>query len=145
MQWLIDIVLEAVAALGYATETWVEDKGYLTSTYVHRGDPDDYDVVEGDMVDDNNWHELDLSAIVPEGAKAVHLVVMTMFGAVGRGLFLRNTSQIQPYNAAYCISTVGSVLQYFDITQSLDVNRKIDYKIEPTNIFILITVRGWWL
>lgn len=131
MQWLIDLVIEAIG---------------IPPTYVHRGDPADWDFILGDLTTDDAWHELDLSAIVPEGASAVHLHVVVNNANVAAVIQFRDTSQSDVYNVAFCKQFVAAVSNHYDIVQKIDSNRKIDYNAVTVGwAGLYISVRGWWL
>lgn len=113
--------------------------------YVHRGDPNDWDFDTADFTIDDNWHELDLSAIVPENAKAVHLLVVINNSIAAKFINFRHTSQANVSNLVSCKVKVADISDWFDIVQALDSDRKIDYYVSTVGwTFIGIVVRGWW-
>lgn len=60
--------------------------------FVEREDADAYDFLESDLTMDADWHDLDLSAVVPEGAVMIILHVRYQRSvAVGRLEFIGKT------------------------------------------------------
>lgn len=51
--------------------------------YVDRGDSTNWDFVQTDFIQDGVWHDLDLSSIIPEGTRVVHLLVLVRDDLVG--------------------------------------------------------------
>jgi len=134
MQWLIDIVLEAVAKVGY-----------LTTGFVNRGDPAVPDWGEGDLIVDTDWHELDLSAIVPEGAKGVLFKALGRHAAFGKRFELRPHGHAQTQNICEIQTLVAGAFHHADWVCPCDGDRKIDYMLEtPAWITVILTVKGWW-
>lgn len=130
MQWLIDMVIEAIG---------------IPPTFIDRGDPDqpDYDVTE--LTKDATWHELDLSGIVPEGATAVTLSILIHAAAVQNQLYFRRAGNSEALNIAAITSTVVGLIQTNDFIVAVDENRKIEYNLTALNWnIIFITVKGWW-
>jgi len=91
-EWVIYIIKEWVLAQLYATEAWVTAKGYLTTGFVRRVSQADYDWTDITLVEDGNWRELDCSAIVPAGAKAILFQVQIRNSAIDKRLRLRYPS-----------------------------------------------------
>ncbi len=135
MQWLIDIVLEAVAALGY-----------LTTSFVDRGDVGAWDFTHADLTKDNYWHDLDLSAIVPAGTTAVQLRVQIKDDSIARAIIFRKKGHTGFWNIARLRIQVANVEIEGDIMVPLDNDRKINY-LATGAVWTLIgiSVRGWWL
>lgn len=113
--------------------------------YEDRGDPAAYDFDEGDLTTDGTWRDLDLSGIVPAGAKTVQLFVIVIDDTVGRNFQFRKNGNSNEYNHTVARSYVANVASYCDMTVSCDTDRKIEYK--ASNVAwsgIGIVVRGWW-
>lgn len=112
--------------------------------YVDRGDPSAYDLQKAGMVIDGNYHEWDLSSIVPAGAIAVHLEIQFDHAAVGKSVMFRKNGNSNFYNRLAQLSQVADVDIHFDGFVSLDATRKIEYTTS-TGTFgnIAIVVRGW--
>jgi len=119
---------------------------YLTASYVDRGDPATSDFTENDLINDNLDHPLDLSAIVPAGAKAVNLLVYIKSPTVDNAVLLRKNGNIYTNNEVRCRTQAANVRIGFDVTCAVAEDRKITYKIAAiTWGFIRINVKGWWL
>lgn len=135
MQWLIDLIKE-----------WVIAQGYLTTSYIDRGDPPIPDFDKFDFIPDDAWHELDLSGIVPAGAVAVALSVILQNIAAGRVMNFRKAGNTGAYNASRNHIDVATLFIVNDNVVSVDADRKIEYYLStPGWITIGITVKGWWL
>lgn len=146
MQWLIDIVKDWIESVPYATEAWVEAKNYLTTGYVDRGDPAVPDLNTGDLDKDGTWHTLDLSSVVPAGAKAVHLYLILFDDAVGSLISFRKNGNNFNSNISVMSTTVASVIEYGEIICALDSGRNLQYKVSNvTWLAITVTIKGWWL
>lgn len=135
MQWLIDIV-----------KAWIEAQGYLLTSFVDRGDPAAYDFTKLTLTSDGTWHVMDLSAIVPAGAKAVTLRSDLWNADVGIHLRMRTLGNTNLYNVSSAITQVAGIIIYNDHIIPLDTDRKIEYIMPSTTwIAVNITVKGWWL
>ena len=130
MQWLIDIICTKCGIVG---------------GYADRGDPVSADYDKGDLIRDNNWHEMDLSAIVPSGVKAilVHIRLLSVMG--GKVFRLKKLGTSGSYNTAITSTHVSNINDYADKIVSLDDDRKIEYRtsLDPWTV-IQVTVKGWW-
>ncbi len=168
MQWLIDIIKEWIQAQGYALESWVLAKGYateawvaaqifvlfswvvdqhyLTTSFVDRGDPAAHDFIKTDFTRDGAWHELDLSGIVPAGAKAVSLALTIRSSTVMALCKFRTKGNANEINRSMAWTQVANIWVGNDLVVPLSSDRKIEYNI--ANIvwtFIKLNVKGWWL
>jgi len=122
--------------------------------YVDRGNkapPPDFD--QNDLTQDNAWHDLDLSAIVP-AAGANHLVYIQLYVIAldpASLLTFRQTGNAGEFvneNASKTSVPVALKRGYKTIQVVLDATRKIEYKslAEPYDFTtIQMTVRGWWI
>lgn len=112
--------------------------------YVNRGDPAVPDFTDTDLIIDNNWHELDLSAIVPE-AGANHLVHLRIdFGGTGATLegWLRERGNANTENAERYITRDEATHSRSGLVMT-DTQRKIQYRVWIGMNTFNITVRGW--
>ncbi|MCK5616725.1 hypothetical protein KAR91_83460 [Candidatus Pacearchaeota archaeon] len=135
MQWLIDIVQE-----------WIVAEGYIKTSFVDRGVAGDYDFDKGDLTEDGNWHNLDLSSIVPAGAKAVLIRGVVEDNLIGIEFLLRSHETPSTHNVSAILTQVAFVGMALDMIVHLDSNRIVEYK--ATNTIwseIGLTVGGWWL
>jgi len=113
--------------------------------YVDRGDPAAVDYEKEDLTIDGAWHELDLSAIVPAGAKAVLFASRCEGNAVNWKICIRKKGNTNTVNQA-CLETIrANVTRYRTGTVAVDVNRKVEYNADNQAWTTLsLTVRGWW-
>lgn len=103
--------------------------------YVDRGDPAAPDFGNGDFTKDSNWHELDLSAIVP-AAGANKLVYITAT-VTGDTIEFRKPGNSNAVNTLYINAVESGWVQ-------MDADRKIEYKVVPAAGTIAgFAVRGW--
>lgn len=134
MQWLIDIAIEAM-------ENWFA----LYGGYHHRGDPVNPDFNHTNLTLDGAYHELDLSAIVPEGAKAVYLKVQVINQGVQQGFEFVRHGMVHKHVALLQVTQVAGVGITLCGAVAVDEDRKVDYWFQAGNwTAILITVCGWW-
>lgn len=111
-----------------------------------RGDPSSVDFAIGVLTVDAAFHDLDLSAIVPDGTTAVLLNVQVTSSAAGGVMDFRKKGNSNSINIGRVITQVGSVLNSVDIVVPCSTARVIEYKVSggvswtPINI----TVKGYW-
>lgn len=135
MKWLIDLIAEKViATIG------------IPPVFIDRGDPAAKDFVIGDLTTDDSLHTLDLSGIVPAGAKAVLLEVLITGEFLGKRILFRKKGNTNLHNVML-IRTQGAhvIIEMMGVV-AVDAERKIEYKAH--NIVwdaIDIVVCGWWL
>lgn len=157
MQWLIDIIYEKMLAAGFATQifvfgqidlvkAWVMAWNFLQTSYVHRGDPIGHDFDKTDFITDYTWRTLDLSSLVPAGAKAVLLLNDIKDNTIGMTFFMRRNGQSYAKNNSGITTQVANHYFRGSVVVALDENRIIEYRASAgTWDFIFLTVRGWWL
>jgi len=113
--------------------------------YIYRGDPAAADFDQTDFTDDNAWHDLDLSNIAPEHAKAVDVSFIFINSASSKIGNFRRKGQTNIHNSAVIASNVPNLPQATDLTIALDPNRKIEYRLDAGGwSYIRFTVKGWW-
>lgn len=114
--------------------------------YVDRGDPSAYDWETGDLTLDGNWHELDCSGIVPEGAKAIHFKVVVQDDADGNGFQIGKNDNSNRLNTLLAISVATNVTQAADGLVTCDNSKKVEYKATNTTwTLVQLLIRGWIL
>lgn len=130
-------------ATGLATVS--EGRKYLCHGFVDRGDPAAQDFTLVFFTQDNAWHDIDLSAIAPAGAKAVSLSIIVTSQGVGRSIKLRTKSNINDKNISSVFGGAVGVPAGGDYTCPLDESRFLQYKMLTDSFtFISFTVKGWW-
>lgn len=116
-----------------------------TSCYVDRGDPATFDYAIGDLTEDDAWHDLDLSAIVGTGAKAVHLLVVYTADTVAKSAKFRKNGNSNELNISDARCQVANVSVTGDFVVALDTNGVIEYYLDSTETTACnILVRGWF-
>lgn len=114
--------------------------------FTDRGDPGASDWLLGDLIEDNAYHDLDLSAIVPAGAKAVLLFTWYKATAVAKAIYFKTKGNVNAI-AVSANRTVAAGLHHLqDHVVACDENRVIEYKMNsPESDYVDIVVKGWWM
>lgn len=113
--------------------------------YVDRGDPaaNDYDV--GDLTTDATWRDIDLSGIVPSGAKAILMKTTLKSGGATDKIRYRLKGNVNEINACGCESLRANVGRTRLGIVSIDANRVMQYNADNIAWTALsFVVRGWW-
>lgn len=115
----------------------------LGDTYVDRGASEAWDFSLVDLTCDNTWRELDLSSIVPAGAKEVKIRLRLRATAIDEYVIFRQNGVITIYNIAAQRTVVANVVHDVNVEVSCDTNRVVEYlgslNVSHADIFI----RGW--
>lgn len=110
-------------------------RGYFTA----------HDFETEDFIADATWYELDLSAIVPAGAKFVFVKVTLIDAAADSLLNLKkNGEPVDTKNTVACRTMVADIANYIIFLVECDADRKIMYEateVEWTGIYL--NVLGW--
>lgn len=122
--------------------------GEINSTYgfYHdRGDPNAYDYDLGDLTEDNNWHDLDLSGIVPVNTKAVVLFVNYRASVADVGAFFRKNGNTFDKSKSGVRAQVANIYSDEQFMIACDGDRKVEYTLaSPQTNRCNITVLGWF-
>lgn len=113
--------------------------------YVGRGDPSTVDFDKDDLTQDGNYHDLDLSAIIPKNIKLLilRLTVNTLEASIS-GMF-RTKSNSNEINVEQFYTLVGGNPRYFTFLLSPNSSRIIEYKLGSASWSVCnITICGWW-
>lgn len=108
------------------------------------GELADYHFKLADFTRDGNWHELDLSSIVPTGTKVVLLYISVGDNVAGSYLYLRKKGQTNIYNLSQYVTQVADkAYGHFDLLFCSS-----DYKLEYLAgngdfTAINMVVKGW--
>ena len=117
----------------------------LVDMYVDRGDPLNYDFEIGNFTQDNAWHTLDLSSIIPLGAKLILFDFDFTNTSANRHIELRKNGQSNNKNHAEVHTRVAAQDDHAIMVVAPDGNRIIEYKISTAGWSVIsTTVRGWW-
>lgn len=134
MQWLIDLIKE-----------WIIAQGYLTTSYVDRGDPAADDFTAIDFTRDGTWYTLDLSGIIPANVKAVSLSFITLSGLAGKRARFRTLGNANEFNISLVGIQVANMLIGHDLIIAPDADGKIEYKLDAGGwAIVTLNVKGWW-
>jgi hypothetical protein len=114
-------------------------------SFVDRGDPAVVDYDQTSLTSDGNYHDLDLSVIVPAGAKAVLLAVYYKHATPGSYIRLRKNGYTNANNAATLVAQVNGVFAIGDFIISCDENRFIEYACTAGTVETDIIVKGWFI
>ena len=118
----------------------------LTTSFVDRGDPsvDDFNLLS--FTTDKTWRDLDLSSIVPTGAKVVLLKALILDDAAGSYIFFRKNGNSNGIAAGGVYTQVANITTMTDINCACDTNRVIEYMaLDTTFTAIYVSVKGWWV
>lgn len=130
MQWLIDLIIEAVS-------------DYFG--YHFRGDPTAFDFTIGDLTIDNAWHDLDLSSIIPEGVRAINMITNIRGTAAQVRVAFKRGGQVNDYNMCSIWTQKINVKIGGSFPIAVDENRIMQYKIANATINICgLCIAGWW-
>lgn len=108
-----------------------------------RGDPVAYDFTKPDFTIDSAWHDLDLSAIAPAGAKVIWLSV-GVSSSGNAAVFFRKKGNANAFNIQRAIGIAANVLAY-SLPVFCDTNRFVQYYVENSGVWtsINVSVTGW--
>lgn len=138
--------LENIGAVTIAAGQW----GYLGDMtgrpgMTHRGDPAANDFTVGDFTTDGGTYDLDLSGVVPAGAKTALLKITLEDDAVASYIQITKNG-FSNWPSANLLRTIVANVPHDDMfVVPLDGDRKAQYRATNT-VFttITITVVGWW-
>lgn len=121
--------------------------GRVVESYISRGDPvvevPDYTVAS--FTKDGAWHDLNLSALVPAGAKIIRVSGSVTDDAVGSLLWLRKKGSASSYTGSTVRTNVANLAADYQFALECDENRVIQYLASNvTWVTIYLTVLGWW-
>jgi len=113
--------------------------------FVDRGDPADYDYAKEDLTIDGAWHDLDLSAIVPEKAKAVFIAGHLEGPAVDWAIKFRKNGNTNEIVHGGMETLRAGVERHRSSIIALDDNQVIEYNVDNQAWTTLdLVVKGWW-
>ena len=113
--------------------------------FIDRGTRSSADITSWAL--DSTWHDLDLSAIVPAGAKAVLLHAYIAASAAGMMVRFRKKGYTTSAecNCSDLWTQVKDIRIYADLVVPCDTDRKIQYWATNAGITELAaTIGGWW-
>lgn len=113
--------------------------------FVNRGDPATVDIVYTSLTRDNTWRVLDLSSIVPVGAKLLLLRIAFSGSDSIYPVGFRTYGNSNVANRASVLNQVAGKQAHADIWVYCSTDRKIEYMMHTTTTLCNITVAGWFL
>lgn len=114
--------------------------------FVDRGDPAAYDFTVGDFDTDGDPHELNLSSIVPAGAKAVLLALQIYDNETETYIEFRKNGNSNWINQSCVYIFVASLWHHFDLICPIGADRLLSYKTSINAFtYINLVVKGWWI
>ena len=117
---------------------------HFSLNYIKRGDPSVYDFTKEDFITDLQWHDLDLSNVVPEGTKLVRMKIKMVSSSLG-GISFREKGNINEINQATIKIQVSNIYYYEEFDVNCDSNRKIEYLASDVPWTVIdIIIRGWF-
>jgi len=138
---------ELTEATGFLLQAIRKFYNYISGggmQYVDRGDPANVDFSIGDFTTDGNWHDLDLSSIVPTGVNSIHFRVIITDDVAGSVLMFRKKGNTNERNIGAIRTQVANVNNESDFFITPDSNRIIQYKTSAVTFSLLnFIVRGW--
>lgn len=118
----------------------------VAGQYIDRGDPSTGDYVVGNFTSDNTWRNLDLSSIVPVGAKAVLLRITIQGDVAGKALQFRKNGNSNTSNSVIARTIVANGTITYDFTVACDSGRVVEYLGSDGITWSKqnVTVGGWY-
>jgi len=112
--------------------------------YVSSGDSDSFLFEKEDFNLDGNWNDLDLSAIVPVGAKVVHFNLIIGHLSAAQIIIFRKKGHTFIHNEVITYTQVNSKIISHSFFVGCDTDRVVQYKaLDPTWIVVDLYVHGW--
>ena len=102
------------------------------SKHFVREDPDIYDVSVGDLTIDGDWHDLDLSGIIPKNTKMVLLRVRAKEGTGLKSFFFREKGIRNEPNTSVGITMGANIFYYGSHHVAPNSEGNIQYLIFPS-------------
>lgn len=132
---------------GMTVQKWYEEAYEYTKIQgiaFNREDPAAWDWDEGDLTTDGNWHDLDLSAIVPKHAKFALIGFSLQDNLIGQIMRLRRNGNVNTIAAIRTFTQVANIRVGGCIPVPVDTDRKIEYSFTATLwTNIGLAVIGW--
>jgi hypothetical protein len=114
--------------------------------YVDRGDPSSVDFTLSSFTTDGDWHDLNLSSIVPANASFVKAAILINDGGVANNIRFRKKGNINNRVSPVITIQVASISMTVDFTVPCDSDRVIEYLASSTTwTNIKLTVQGWFI
>jgi len=118
---------------------------YKQPSFVDRSDASAFDFLVGDLTTNGTYRDLDLSAIVPEGAKAVYLTGRIRDNLVDSQLAFKKNADASGFHGNRVYTQLANQYNSFQFIVPVDSSRVIQYY--ATNTIwdsIDIVINGWF-
>jgi len=113
--------------------------------FVDRGDPAAYDYAKEDLTIDGTWHDMDLSHIVSEKAKAVFIIGHLEGNGIDWHIRFRKKGNVNEIVHGSMETIRANVERHRSSIVALDANCTIQYNIDNQAWATLdLAVKGWW-
>lgn len=113
-------------------------------TYVDRGDTASWDFLLAAFTTDNNWHDLNLSSIVPARATTIHIRLFIRAPAANKTVELGKAGQSQFMNEHRLRTQIANQRIDGSYFVSCDALRRVQYRAANTTwTAISLVVLGW--
>lgn len=116
----------------------------LSTGYVDRGNPSDYDLNFASFTMDGTWRDLDLSSYTPTGAYAIHIQMWFSATVAGGILRFKEKGNSNDFNALRQWTQRAGNIQLDGIV-ACDSNREVQYKGDSAINAGQFAVRGWFI
>lgn len=114
--------------------------------FYDRGDPASFDKDVGDLTKDGAWHDWDVSAIVPVGAKAVLLCGHLEGAGTDWRIKFRKNGNTNEINHCGMETIRANVERHRTSIVACDANRVIEYNADNQAwVALSLAIRGWWI
>jgi len=114
--------------------------------FVDRGDPPAWDYTITNFPISDVWTELDLSSIIPSGAKAALFRFVGVSNNANEPFDLRKKGNSNIINVSYNYTQAAGIVICKDCIVHLSTDRKIDYYRSGTGwTGLYLLVAGWWI
>ncbi len=106
-------------------------------------EPTSPDYTQATLTEDNAWHELDISGIVPANTTAIAVSLIVSDGSVGARGRLRSSSQSSIYQVLEIqVNVTNKTISNNGIVGVS--GQAIDYAFNVVFTSISLTILGWW-
>lgn len=128
MQWLIDIVVDYFRQHGLVT---------------NRGDAAASDWLFADLTIDNNWHNLNMTSVIPAGVHIVYCHVRIKSNLINRPFEIKTGGFVNNFNRSRMRTLIAGVPNDGDWDVFPNSNGIVQYKGNPFLTDVQIVVKGW--
>jgi len=112
--------------------------------YVDRGDPAASDWSQATLTANDNWIDLNCSAVVPAGAKAIIFVISLFDNTIDGSISMRKNGNTLNINIVSLSQPVANKMFFGQLIVPCDAGRVIEYAL-TTKVWtsVTVTIHGW--